>query len=340
MSNFNRVPDFNQMLKVLERRVPDRDVLFELFMNESIYEWAIGGKLPSGRLNHSRAMAKAYAVLGYDYVTTWGSGFNFPGKPKGSRGAQTYSLNEAPVITDRASFDAYPWPRAADFDYSSLRDITPDLPGGMKLMVMGPCGVLENAIKLVGYDNLCYMLYDDEPLLADIFERIGSGLAAHYRLAVQYDSVGMLMSNDDWGFKSQTMISVGAMRKYVFPWHKEIVNIAHAAGKPALLHSCGNFSQIIDDLYDMGFDARHSYEDAILPVEEAYGLFAGKMAVLGGMDLDFLMRAPNWALKARARTLLARAREQGGYALGSGNSIPTFCPLEKYLAMISVIDED
>jgi len=339
MSNFNRVPDFNQMLKVLERQIPDRDVLFELFMNNDVYEWAIGGKLPAGRLNHSRAMARAFAVLGYDYATAWGSGFHFPGKPRAG-GAQTYSLNEAPVIIDRASFDAYPWPRAQDFDYSSLWDIMPDLPGGMKLMVMGPGGVLENAVKLVGYDNLCYMLYDDEALLADIFEKIGSGLVAHYKLSASYDSVGMLMANDDWGFKSQTMISVEAMRKYVFPWHKEIVNIAHKLGKPALLHSCGNFSQIVDDLYNMGFDARHSYEDNIMPVEDAYGLFAGNMAVLGGMDLDFLLRAPTWELKARARQLLARGRERGGYALGSGNSIPKFCPLEKYLAMISVIDED
>jgi len=340
MSNYNRTPDFRQMLKVLERQAPDRDVLFELFMNNDVYEWAVGGKLRGGRLNQMRGMARAFAVLGYDYATCWGSGFGFPNNPKG-RGAQTYSLNDAPMITGRASFDAYPWPRAGDFDYSSLKDIEPDLPGGMKLMVMGPGGVLENAIKLVGYDNLCYMLYDDEPLLAGIFERIGSGLAEHYRLAAPYSSVGMLMSNDDWGFKSQTMLSLSAMRKYVFPWHKEIVRIAHAAGKPALLHSCGNFSQIAEDLYDMGFDARHSYEDNILPVEDAYELFMGgkQMAVLGGIDLDFLLRAPDWAVRDRARGMLARARERGGYALGSGNSIPRFCPLEKYLAMISVADE-
>ena len=27
----------------------------------------------------------------------------------------------------------------------------------------------ESVIKLVGYENLCYMLYDDEALLSDIF---------------------------------------------------------------------------------------------------------------------------------------------------------------------------
>ena len=341
MSNFNRVPDFNQMLKVLQRQAPDRDVLFELFMNNDVYEWAIGGKLPKGRLNNTRAMAKAFAVLGYDYATSWGSGFNFASRPAASHGAQTISLNCPPMISDRSSFDAYPWPCTSDHDYSSLKDIAPDLPGNMKLMVMGPGGMLENLIKLVGYDNMCYMLYDDEALLADIVEQIGQGLAAHYKIAAAYDSVGVLMVNDDWGFNTQTMLPPWAMRKYIFPWHKELVRIAHAAGKPAILHSCGNYSQIIDDLYDMGFDARHSYEDNIQPVEQAYELFMGgrpeKIAVLGGMDLDFLVRMPAWVVKERARAMLDRARERGGYALGSGNSIPRFCPLEKYLAMISVV---
>ena len=340
MSNFNRQPDFRQLLKVLERGVPDRDVLFELFMNNDLYAWAIGGKFPTGgRLESSRAMVKAFAALGYDYATAWGSGFGFPNH-QSSHGAQTLSLNAPPMIRDRASFDAYPWQDPEDCDYSSLRDIAPDLPRGMKLMVMGPGGVLENAIKLLGYDNMCLLLYDDEPLLADVFERIGGGLAAHYRRAARFDSVGVLMANDDWGFNTQTMLPPAAMRKYVFPWHKEIVRIAHAAGKPAILHSCGNYSQIVDDLYDMGFDGRHSYEDNILPVEEAYERFAGKMAVLGGIDMDFLLRADAEAIKERSRKMLARARGRGGYALGSGNSIPAFCPLENYLAMISVADED
>ena len=51
------------------------------------------------------------------------------------------------------------------------------------------------------------------------------------------------------------------MRRLVFPWHKKIVEAAHSHGKPAVLHSCGYFQDIIEDVIeDMGYDGRHSYE--------------------------------------------------------------------------------
>ena len=337
MSNFNRKPDFRQMLKVLECQTPDRDVLFEFFMNPKVYERAIGQYTVNTQLDEALMRVKAFGTLGYDYATVHASEFRFP-MPEPHRG-KSFSLNETFVISDRESFDKYPWPNAADFDYSMLKDLEPDLPGGMKLLVMGSGGVLENAIRLIGYDNLCFMLYDNEPLLADVFEKVGKGFVDYYRMSAAYDSVGMLISNDDWGFNRQTMLPPEVMRKYVFPWHKEIVKVIHAAGKPALLHSCGNFSQILDDLFDMGFDARHSYEDNILPVEEAYDIFACKMAVLGGIDLDFLCQSDPETIKERSRKMLAIGRTKGGYALGSGNSIPDFCPTDNYLAMISVADE-
>ena len=50
------------------------------------------------------------------------------------------------------------------------------LPNGMKLMIWSPSGLLEWVIALIGYDNLCYLLYDGEALVSDMFERVGSDL--------------------------------------------------------------------------------------------------------------------------------------------------------------------
>lgn len=37
----------------------------------------------------------------------------------------------------------------------------------------------------------------------------------------------------------------------------------------------------------------------------------------------------------RSKAMLERTEGRGGYALGSGNSIPEYVPQENYLAMIS-----
>jgi len=205
----------------------------------------------------------------------------------------------------------------------------------MRLTVRGPGGVLENAIGLVGFQNLCIMIYDDPLLVSDLFEAIGSRFVEYYRIAARYDVVCACTSNDDWGFKSQTMLSPADMRRYVFPWHKRIVEVIHAAGKPVLLHSCGFFDEIIEDVIeDMKYDARHSYEDTICPVEDAYERFQGRIAILGGIDVDFVIRHTPEEVYARSAAMLERAATRGGYALGTGNSVPDYVPDDHYFAMI------
>ena len=87
----------------------------------------------------------------------------------------------------------------------------------------------------------------------------------------------------------------------------------------------------------MPADCRHSYEDNIVPVEEAYRRWGGRIAILGGIDVDFLSRRSEEEIRQRAQNLLDMCAEQGGYALGSGNSIPDYVPAAKYFAMTSAI---
>lgn len=85
---------------------------------------------------------------------------------------------------------------------------------------------------------------------------------AYFERAMTYDTVGFLISSDDWGFNTQTLISVKDLRKHVFPWNKKFVEVAHNYGKPAVLHSCGYMMDIMEDIIeDMKFDAKHSFED-------------------------------------------------------------------------------
>ena len=115
---------------------------------------------------------------------------------------------------------------------------------------------------------------------------------------------------------------------------------AEGAGKPVILHSCGNFTKIIDDIIDdMKYDARHSYEDNIIPVEDAYESLNGRITVIGGMDVNFLTKKTPEEVEKRCRLMLERTWERGGYALGSGNSIASYIPDENYLAMIRAAHE-
>ncbi len=329
-----REPDFTgNTLRILSGQLPGRATLYELFLNRSYYERLAGREAkPYAGLEKLRLTVDAMAAAGYDYATTYASDYAFVRDSQAQ--LKTLSLNDAPPITDWESFERFNWGDPNSHDTGDLRRIRPFLPEGMKLMVMGPGGVLENAIALMGYDNLCLLLYDDPDLVKAVTDRVGALLVEYYRGAVDEPSVGFLCSNDDWGFGTQTFLSPEDLRRYVFPWHKKIVEVAHAAGKPCILHSCGYFADIIGDVVeDMRFDGRHSYEDKICPVEEAYEQLAGRIAVMGGIDMDFITRRSPEEVYGRSMAMLERSRTRGGYFLGTGNSVPESVPFENFLAM-------
>jgi uroporphyrinogen decarboxylase len=327
--------DFNELLKVLNKQVPSRPVLFEMMLNGRLFQAATGEKFDfSTSFSVMATCILGFAALGYDYATVQGSEMCFNSNGEEHSRKQSISLNEVTVISDRDSFDKYQWMDPHKCDYSNLDKVKDIIPKGIKLIPMGPGGVLENVISLTGFDNLCYMIYDDEQLAWDIFEQVGSRILGYYKECLQHDTVGAIVANDDWGFKTQTMLSVSDMRKFVFPWHKKIIDVAHSYGKPVILHSCGNFNDIVDDLIKIGFDGRHSYEDVIMPVEEAYELFKGKIAVMGGIDVDFLTRKTPEEIRLRSKKMLELSNKSGGYALGSGNSIPEYIPDDHFYAMI------
>jgi uroporphyrinogen decarboxylase len=334
-----RKPNFDNLLRVLHCEEPPRPTLFEFFLNEKLNERIIGPPEPAASgdpLAGLRRTMRVYHAVGYDYVTVHASDMAFVHGEQHK--VRSVSQNEGALVTDRASFEAYPWPDPDAQDYSRLDVLARELPDGMRFVAYGPSGVLENAIGVVGYENICLMTLTDPELAQDVFDAIGSRLLRYYEIASSYPAVGAVIGNDDWGFQSQTVFPPENMRRFVFPWHKKIVQAIHAAGKPAILHSCGNLRQVMDDVIDdIGYDAKHSYEDSIQPIEKAYEEYHGRIALLGGIDVDFLCRSTPEEIRRRTRAMLERTAGRGAWAVGSGNSIPDYVPNESYLAMVSAV---
>ena len=328
----SRMPDARNLAEVLERRAPARPTLFEFFLNERLYTALSGIPPQPDELGRAVRAVRAFENAGYDYATLlcpWA----FP-LVHGKADKSTVSLNQGDAIRSRADFDRYPWPDFGAMDFGFLDALPPLMPEGMKLILCGPDGILETAVELMGYEAMCTMLYDDAELAEDVFARIGESNMSFYRKVTDHPAVMAVVSSDDWGFKTQTMISPAHLRKLVFPWHRQVCSLAHRFGKYVILHSCGAFEPVLEDIVSMGFDARHSYEDSILPVERAYELLHDRLAVLGGVDVGFLVESGERQIALRSRRLLRQTAVRGGYALGSGNSIPDYVPDRHFFAML------
>ncbi|MHB9035993.1 MAG: uroporphyrinogen decarboxylase family protein [Armatimonadota bacterium] len=299
---------------------PDYVPIYELYVDREIQEAILGKR------DDRASSVEFYYKAGYDYVPAWPH-------DKLKRGSQTNRNWECP-IKDWKTFEDYPWPDPNDVDYSEFESIVPILPDGMRIIAQTG-GIFESVQQLIGYEQLCFLLMDDPLLVEAVFERLGEIYESMYRNMASITEVGALVISDDMGFKTQTLIGINDLRKFVLPKHKKLAQIIHGADKPCILHSCGQIAAIMNDLiHEVGIDAKHSYEDGILPVTEAKSLYGSRIAILGGFDMDRLCRSSEDQVRDHTRTLVTEMGGDGGYALGSGNSIAGYVPVQNYLVLL------
>lgn len=344
-------PDFSRLERVLRRDgEPDRVPFCEFFHTEVPVLQALGLPTPAADSSlRGRAALEAEIRqqilfklhLGYDSANLYARqfGFSFPTRPlphaTTTEGERHYYPGDFATIANREDFERYLWPDAAKMNDAPLEVMEEHLPSGMKAVVIGPGGVLENVLQLLGYQNVSLMLYDDEEFVARMFETVGRRILGFFEAVAGHEAVGGCVLGDDMGFRTQTMLSPDAHRKYVLPWHQRIVEAVHRHGKLTILHSCGQLRMIWDDVLECGWDAKHSFEDAIWPVWEAKAACGDRVALLGGFDLDKLCRMSVEEVRKHTRLLIERCAPGGGWALGTGNSVPNYVPVQNYLAMLA-----
>ena len=303
---------------------------------------------PKTREEYLKNYIECWYRLGYDYIrfTTdfrFEAGLSF--KTRIREGDDTAQISKPTrkwteegkgIISSWEDFERYFWPKVEDMDFWSYEFASANLPEGMGIMGCLSGGILEIALNdLFGYETLSYLIYDDPELVKAVFDRIGNLVYKAYEKLIGLRNLAGFFQGDDMGFKTATLISPATLKKYVLPWHKRLAELCHSHGLLYILHSCGNIEGIMEDLIgDVKIDARHSFEDAIIPVTEAKKRYGDKIAILGGVDVDKLCRFEEKELRSYVHNILDSCMPGGGYALGTGNSVANYIPLNNYLTML------
>ena len=249
-------------------------------------------------------------------------------------GGRAWRNEDTGPIASWEDFEKYPWPDPKALSAEPLERMSALLPDDMCLISHG-AHFCEYLCWLFGYQNLCYQLYDNRPLVEAVRDRILELEIAVREIVLQFDRVRVVWHSDDMGFKTSLMISADDMREFVLAGHKKLAKMAHDAGRLVLLHACGKRDDIMEDLIeDVQLDGIHSFEDVIQPVTEAKKAYGDRLALIGGIDMDFICRAAPDAIRRRVRETLDVCQPGGGYALGTGNTVANYIPAQNFLTML------
>ena len=358
-------PNFENLRRTILRQGPPGPVpFFELFADPGMVEAVLEEKFPvnlhryveeplldlagddlPGLMKSIEMYVRFCREAGYDYVFMV-TGFSLQRHFKAAAdtalvqnwpGGQRYWQDESSgPIQNWADFEAYPWPKAEELSHAGLEYASSIVPDGMKVAAFMYGGVFEHSTWLMGLESFSYALRDQPDLVEAICRRVGELATATAAQVATIDNLGMIFLSDDLGFYSGTLVAPDVIRRYCVPHYKKIVDIAHKAGKLLVFHSCGNMYKLMDELIDdVGIDAKHSYEDKIVPVDQAYRRWGDRVAILGGVDMDLLGRGTEEQVRARTREILEVCGVKGtGYCLGSGNTAANYIPRQNYLAML------
>ncbi|MBI4579316.1 MAG: hypothetical protein HY718_06410 [Planctomycetes bacterium] len=350
----------NRIKRVLRRGRPDRVPLFELAIAEEVLAELSGGPLVPLPADPTAAELRDWAGprvmlwhrLGYDYYRVRAeipfhrdtlvlerrrrAGMPAPQAVQ----AQRHWANEGRgVIQTRDDFDRYPWPQHRDIGFAQAEAAIACLPCGMEAIGFSG-GVLEWATAIMGLESFMLALHDDPDLARDVVDHVGRAILDAFEVFCATPEIFAIWLGDDMGFKTSTLISPGHLREDILPWHRRYAELAHRTGRFFILHSCGHVEAVMPDLIDtVGIDAKHSFEDVIVPVEQFKSRWGSRVAVLGGVDVDLLSRGTPDQVRRRTGEILDACAPAGGYACGSGNSITNYVPAANYLAMIQTVHD-
>jgi uroporphyrinogen decarboxylase len=343
-------PDWQGLVGCITRKgMPRRVFNIELYLDAEVEE-ALRARFlvaqdvaPDDPFAPEKKHAALMEFLGYDSVRCKPEGMDFPVRrlavtdsaALARGGGRSFVDEHRGPVTNWKEFEAYPWPDPRAISLRGLEWYERNLPDGMCVIPRGLGHFCELIVWLMGYEVLSTALIENRPLIIAIRDKLISFYKEVLETFLTFEKVRIIWPSDDMGFKTGTMLSPADLRELVFPGHKLLAKMAHDAGRPVIMHSCGNLAEIMDDLIDgVGIDAKHSFEDSIERVEDAKARYGSRIAVLGGIDVDFLCRATEDQVRERVRKTLAACMPGGGYCLGTGNSVANYVPLRNYLAML------
>ena len=232
-------------------------------------------------------------------------------------------------------FEHYPWPSITDDNFYIHRYICSHLPEGFGFITCHAGGVYEHVSRLMGYEKLCLQLYDQPDLVRAVADKLGGLIEEYYRRLLELDNLSAVFQGEDFGYNTQTLLPPEVIRQYFLPWHAKFARQVHKRGIPYYLHSCGCVDVLMDDLIDVvGIDGKHSFQDNILPAGEAKKRWGNRICILGGVDVHKLTILPEEQLRVYVRSVIEQCAPGGRFAIGAGNSIPSYIPMANYLTLL------
>ena len=157
--------------------------------------------------------------------------------------------------------------------------------GDKAVAVMGSVnGPLTVAWYLIGYENICLLLYDDPKFLEEVSEMcVDFGVKMIKRIAAT--GVDAMIIAEDLGGSAQGLVKPAHFKAIFKPALKKIIDCIKSYNLPIFFHCCGRIWDYMDDLVELGIDAIHPLQrTAGMDLATVKAKYGDKLCIIGNVD--------------------------------------------------------
>jgi len=264
----------------------------------------------------------------------WGVGF----VPNQTETGFYMDLAEGPLkgLESDHQLDAYPWPSADLWDYST---VAADADALADCYVRTHSrGIFEISWFLRGFDEFLLDLASNPGRAHRLMDHVQTYLMERTRqvLGAADGRIDIVEYNDDVASQKGLFMSPAMWREHLKPRMAEFIRLCKPYGVAIRYHCCGGLRPIIPDLIEIGVDVLNPVQTLAAGMEpEALKRdFGGAITFDGAIDTqELLPRATPDQVRAEVRHLIHVLGENGGYLLGPAHAFQADVPVDNVLAV-------
>jgi len=280
-----------------------------------------------GRELHGRELPEEITFDG------WGVGH-----AKGPAAAMHMTRLHCPLLGDITLDDVenYPMPGIDDGDVEHLREaIDSAHEAGFAFKGHMAQTIWETAWAIRGMEELMIDMMDKDERAALLLDRIAQ---CNLDRAVLFARVGadIIHLGDDIGTQRGPMMGVDMWREWLKPRLKRIIDAARAE-KPDILifyHSCGNVSEFLEELVDVGIDILNPVQPECMDFREVYDRIGDRVSFWGTIGTQQLLPfgTPE-EVKAEVNRIVNICGKRGGIVIAPTHLVEPEVPWENLVAL-------
>jgi len=196
----------------------------------------------------------------------------------------------------------------------------------------------ERAWSLAGMENLLEHFLLEQDFVDELFKNILDHNMQIIEAAMEYNVDGFYFG-DDYGQQTGMIMSPGTWRQFIKPGLATMFEAVKKRGKTVALHSCGNISDILDDLIEIGLDIYQTVQPEIYDLKELKSRYGKNLSFWGAISTQRLLPfATPDELKTVVKQTVNILSTNGGYIAAPTHQVPDDVPPENIAALVEVLN--